>query len=790
MAVAAPPRDHRDTVVDARPHAGAGDRSSTPDPWLIPLQLVGFTALALFAARRWTAQLDPAPVARLDACAVIAVAVAVAITVGEGLRLRPWVARLLSAAGGVLVIGALLLLSGVGPDLLWVRHWDELAAGMRDGIVGLPDLRVPYRGEDEWVRIVLNLGGALLLLAAGVLVGRRGGRPLAATTVLGVLYAVPVVLTKQDHPFVDGALFASLAAFLAVGARVPRVQARAATVAVALALATALLIAPQLDGARPLVDYQHLGAQLRPQPTTLFQWNHSYEPLKWPRTGRELLRVRANNPAYWKGVSLDRFDGVRWLQSGLVTPATPDTELARSGRLDWLSRVSVTVRDLRSRQLYAPGEILKIVRSSTAWQPGSAGSVVTEHRLMTRGDSYVANVYTPKPSRRELQNAGTAYPTFTSSALRIELPASVGGPRSINPRTGHLDPGSAVAVSMPAWGTAGAQGPLRLSTTGQVYADGAQVLARSDYARTWALAQRLRAASTSPYDLALRIQQRVRQGATYDERPPHARVPLESFLFDTRRGYCQQFSGAMALLLRMGGVPARVAAGFAPGRRDPSRNEFVITDLDAHSWVEAYFPGIGWVVFDPTPAAAPPVTQNAGDPSLGGSADAGDPSRQTPAGPGSGAASGDGGSGPWLVAGAALALLGTFLGTWITAGHRRRRRASYTAGGPELAELLRALAVTGRTVTPATTLAQLQQRFSSSPDARRYLAAVARARFAGGAGPDHQDRRALRRGLGAGLGVRGRALAWWALPPFWPRAGALRALVRARMQRLRRGSYT
>ena len=89
--------------------------------------------------------------------------------------------------------------------------------------------------------------------------------------------------------------------------------------------------------------------------------------------------------------------------------------------------------------------------------------------------------------------------------------------------------------------------------------------------------------------------QRVQQNATYNESPAQHRLPLASFLFADRQGYCQQFSGAMALLLRMGGVPARVASGFTPGRYDRRRKEYVVRDLDAHSWVEAYFPGLGWV---------------------------------------------------------------------------------------------------------------------------------------------------------------------------------------------------
>ena len=94
-------------------------------------------------------------------------------------------------------------------------------------------------------------------------------------------------------------------------------------------------------------------------------------------------------------------------------------------------------------------------------------------------------------------------------------------------------------------------------------------------------------------------------GFSYDENPPSRAVPLESFLFQDKRGYCQQFAGAMALLLRMGGIPARVAAGFTSGSYDTKSHQWVVSDIDAHAWVEAYVPGYGWVRFDPTPGADP-----------------------------------------------------------------------------------------------------------------------------------------------------------------------------------------
>jgi hypothetical protein len=79
--------------------------------------------------------------------------------------------------------------------------------------------------------------------------------------------------------------------------------------------------------------------------------------------------------------------------------------------------------------------------------------------------------------------------------------------------------------------------------------------------------------------------------------------PLTDFLLRTRAGYCQQFAGAAALLLRLAGVPARVVAGFATGDRT-GPGTYTVRDLDAHNWIEVYFEGYGWVPFNPTPPDA------------------------------------------------------------------------------------------------------------------------------------------------------------------------------------------
>ena len=102
---------------------------------------------------------------------------------------------------------------------------------------------------------------------------------------------------------------------------------------------------------------------------------------------------------------------------------------------------------------------------------------------------------------------------------------------------------------------------------------------------------------------ALRIQDRLRRDFTYSlnagDRP--VADPLANFLFVTRRGYCEYFASAMAILLRTQGIPARVATGFQSGYYNDVSGSWVMRASDAHAWVEGWIEGRGWVTFDPTP---------------------------------------------------------------------------------------------------------------------------------------------------------------------------------------------
>jgi transglutaminase-like putative cysteine protease len=118
------------------------------------------------------------------------------------------------------------------------------------------------------------------------------------------------------------------------------------------------------------------------------------------------------------------------------------------------------------------------------------------------------------------------------------------------------------------------------------------------------LAQQITARSATPFDKAVALNEYFldpANGFSYDlsTAPPTSTDALADFLFNGKRGFCEQFASSMAVLLRAIGIPSRVVVGFTSGY--VAGDQRVITTNDAHAWVEAYFPGNGWTTFDPTP---------------------------------------------------------------------------------------------------------------------------------------------------------------------------------------------
>jgi transglutaminase-like putative cysteine protease len=129
--------------------------------------------------------------------------------------------------------------------------------------------------------------------------------------------------------------------------------------------------------------------------------------------------------------------------------------------------------------------------------------------------------------------------------------------------------------------------------------------------RVRALARDLTARGLTPYDRALAIESYLR-GIPYSldvPAPPYGRDAVDYFLFDLKKGYCDYYATAMAVLARSSGLPARVVMGYATGSYDPYSAEYFVRNADAHAWTEIYFGGIGWIEFEPTAGQPAPMRE-------------------------------------------------------------------------------------------------------------------------------------------------------------------------------------
>jgi transglutaminase-like putative cysteine protease len=120
------------------------------------------------------------------------------------------------------------------------------------------------------------------------------------------------------------------------------------------------------------------------------------------------------------------------------------------------------------------------------------------------------------------------------------------------------------------------------------------------------LAREITGKSRRAYQRAADLENYLRShyGYTLDLGRVVPKDPLASFLFERKQGHCEYFASAMAVMLRTQGIPARVVNGFRGGEFNDITSQYVVRMRNAHSWVEAYIPGYGWMSFDPTPGDA------------------------------------------------------------------------------------------------------------------------------------------------------------------------------------------
>ena len=123
--------------------------------------------------------------------------------------------------------------------------------------------------------------------------------------------------------------------------------------------------------------------------------------------------------------------------------------------------------------------------------------------------------------------------------------------------------------------------------------------------RVRALAGQITSGKGNAYDKAEALESYLRDHYKYStvvKAPPSGRDPVDYFLFDLKEDFCEYFASSMVVMLRSVGVPARIVEGYTPGSYDEITNRYVVTERNAHAWVEVYFAGYGWIEFEPTPS--------------------------------------------------------------------------------------------------------------------------------------------------------------------------------------------
>lgn len=282
---------------------------------------------------------------------------------------------------------------------------------------------------------------------------------------------------------------------------------------------------------------------------------------------RPLFEVTASSPSYWRLLSLDRFDGVDWSASALATSTARD--IGSGGSIGAVPESGTLHQGFRVQDLSSP------------WLPMAFRPV---------------SITLPDGELKYVDDLAIALPTdpiSTGSVYQVE--SSI-----VSPTPAELDSAYDPTVSsMPTINPILPEGFLERYT--QLPASTPTVVRET--------ALRITDGASDEYRKMLAIQSYLRKFTyTEDVTVPLRANPLSWFLTESRAGFCQQFSGAMAAMARSLGYPARVAVGFTPGEQRGD-DHWQVSTGDAHAWPEIYFVGIGWVAFEPTPGKYNPAAR-------------------------------------------------------------------------------------------------------------------------------------------------------------------------------------
>ena len=343
-----------------------------------------------------------------------------------------------------------------------------------------------------------------------------------------------------------------------------------------LVAVSALVLGAGLFFIIPRFTTGYLGAfNLHPNALTGFSEDVSLGAIgKIQKNSAVVMRIRVDsNPAlasgiHWRGIVLTNFDGTRWF-----TPPGEETMVTADPGGEYFL----------NHRPFPPGQFQSL-EYTVLMEPVSTEAIflaARPERLRGRfGPEAAGPAYAQGRSYLILDRTGSLFNPFHNFAkLRYQAASEI------------------PALAPARLRAAGGEYP---SVVRQVYLQ----LPRID-PRIRKLADQITARSHNAYDQAADIELYLKTHYSYtlDLSGPKTDDPLANFLFVRRSGNCEYFAAAMAVMLRAEGIPTRYVTGFLGGEYNDVGGDYIVRESDAHAWVEVYFPGYGWITFDPTPGS-------------------------------------------------------------------------------------------------------------------------------------------------------------------------------------------
>ena len=273
-----------------------------------------------------------------------------------------------------------------------------------------------------------------------------------------------------------------------------------------------------------------------------------------------IMDVRSNGGRYWRAVAFDTFTGRRWVNSSTLVQSVNASNHVHTPEFEARKEITqtITIMAPTGNVLFAASQPIRVSLNADAdlnvieQPPGDALPIAEISMLHRRGpdlrpgDTYLAVSSLTDASIEDLQGAGEEYPDWVREQY-LELPSD------LSPQVAEL-------------------------------------------------AKQVTAEALTPFDKALALEEFLRSFPYNDQipAPPAGVNAVNYFLFDVKQGYCDYYASSFAMMARTLGIPARVSAGYAQGDYTEEIDAYRVREYNGHSWPEAFFPGYGWIEFEPT----------------------------------------------------------------------------------------------------------------------------------------------------------------------------------------------